>query len=159
MNESTPDLVTRFVELERRRQQGALAPDELSRWQELHERLEVATGCVRPAGAERRDAIRVRSHLEVQVNWDATRDLVRAHDLSEGGVFLQTEHPSEPGTEVHLELSDGRGRTLALEGTVVWVRQPADRLGTPGMGIKFRNLDDWDRAVLVELVEAALRAL
>jgi uncharacterized protein (TIGR02266 family) len=149
--QSTPDLVNRFAELDRRRLLGSLALDELIRWQELRDQLEL--------GAERRATIRARTRLQVQVSWDAVQELARAHDLSEGGVFLQTGHPSEPGTPVELEMRDLRGRPLILEGTVAWVRLEAERVGPPGMGIKFRNVDDWDRAVLVELVEAALGAL
>lgn len=159
MPESTLDLVTSFVELERRRLQGSLAQDELTRWDGLRDQLELATGTVRPVGVERREAIRVSTRLLVQVSWDAARELARAHDLSEGGVFLQTNHPSQPGTPVELELQDLRGAPLSLEGTVVWVRLEGQGVGTPGMGIRFRNLDDWDRTLLFELVEAALRAL
>jgi len=157
--ESTPDLVRSFVELERRRLQGSLAQDELTRWDGLKDQLEVATGAVRPVGVERRGAIRVSTRLQVQVSWDAARELARAHDLSEGGVFLQTNHPSQPGTPVDLELQDLRGRPLNLAGTVVWVRMEGEGAGTPGMGIRFRNLDEWDRTLLFELVEAALSAL
>jgi len=159
MAQSAADLVTSFVDLDRRRQLGSLSQDELSRLQEMRDQLELAIGTVRPLGVERREAIRVCTRLQVLVTWDAARDLARAHDLSEGGLFLQTSHPSEPGTPVELELQDLRGRPLCLEGTVVWVRLEADGTGDPGMGIRFRNLDDWDRTVLAELVEAALRAL
>lgn len=159
MPASTPDLVASFVELERRRMEGSLAQDELTRWGGLRDQLELATGAVRPVGVERREAIRVTTCLQVQVSNDAARALARAHDLSEGGMFLQTNQPSRPGTPVSLELLDLPGGPLNLEGTVVWVRLEGEGVGTPGMGIRFRNLDEWDRTVLFELVEAELRAL
>lgn len=159
MTRSTIDLVNRFVDLDRQRTLGVLGPDDLALWEEMRDQLELATGTVRPAGVKRRDSIRVRTRLQVQVSWDAARELVRARDLSEGGVFLQTNHPIEPGTPVEIELDDLRGRPLSVEGTVAWVRLESDRAGAPGMGIRFRNLDDWDRTLLSELVEAALRSL
>jgi len=123
----------------------------------MAESRETAPDKIHPEPVERRSALRVRTKLEVLVSWDETRELARAQDLSESGLFLRTSHPNEPGTAVELELHDVRGRPFHVEGTVVWVRLAADRLGEPGMGIKFRNLDDWDRTILAELVEAALR--
>ena len=122
------DLVEDFLELDRRRLHGHPPLDraERTRWEELRDQFERATGAVRPPGAERREAIRVPIRLHVQVSWEATCELVRACDLSEGGMFLQTSHPSAPGTEVEVELRDARGRPLSLEGTVAWVRG-ADR--------------------------------
>src|SRR5262245_23294653 len=82
---------------------------------------------------ERRRFPRVRTELKVLVSWDVMQELVRVQDLSEGGLFIRTSHPSEPGTVVHLELQDMKERPLCLEGIVVWVRREADQLGEPGM--------------------------
>lgn len=154
----TSDVLEDFLRLDRRRLRGdsPLTQDELVRWGELRDRIEQAAGSIRPFGVERREALRVRTKLEVVVTWDEAQELARARDLSEGGLFLRTSHPSELGTEVELELQDARGRPLHLEGTVVWVRLETDGAGAAGIGIKFRDLEDWDRTLLAELVELLL---
>ena len=156
-----PDLLEDFLVLDRRRLSGHPPLDlvELTRWEELRDQLERATGAIRPLGVERREGLRVPTRLQVRVSWEDACELVRACDLSEGGVFLQTSHPNAPGTEVELELRDARGRPLSLEGTVAWSRRESDGFLAPGMGVRFRNLDDWDTVLLAELVESALRVL
>jgi uncharacterized protein (TIGR02266 family) len=153
-------LVREFLPLNRRRVRGeALSVDELERWSELRERLEELLGCCPPAVGQRRRALRVRTHLKLLVTTSVAQELLRAHDLSEGGLFVRTQRPSPPGTPLQLELQDRAGRSVELEGTVAWVRSAPDGMGPAGMGVAFHALSDWDRALLNELVEAALEAL
>ena len=153
-------LVQEFVPLNRRRMRGdPLSSSELERWSELRDRLEELLGCSPPGPGQRRRALRVRTHLKLLVTTNVAQELLHAYDLCEGGLFVRTQRPSPPGTPLQLELQDREGRSVELEGTVAWVRREAAGLGPPGMGVAFHALSDWDRALLADLVEAALEAL
>lgn len=153
-------LVREFVPLNRRRMRGdALSVDEHERWCELRDRLEELLGCAPPTSGQRRRALRVRTHLKLLVTTHVAQELLHAHDLCEGGLFVRTQRPSPPGTPLQLELQDRSGRSVDLEGTVAWVRSAPDGMGPAGMGVAFHALSDWDRALLNELVEAALETL
>lgn len=155
-----PALVREFVPLNRRRMCGdPLSADELERWSELRERLEDLLGCAPPRHGQRRRALRVRTHLKLLVTTSVAQELLHAHELGEGGLFVRTQRPAPSGTPLQLELQDRRGRSLELEGSVVWVRGEPDGRGPSGMGVAFHALSDWDRTLLADLVEAALEAL
>jgi uncharacterized protein (TIGR02266 family) len=152
-------LVREFVPLNRRHMRGEpLSPEELARWSELRERLEELLGCAPPRHGQRR-ALRVRTHLKLLITTSVAQELLHAHELGEGGLFARTQRPLRTGTPLHIELQDRHGRSLDLEGSVVWVRAAPDGLGPAGMGIAFHALSDWDRALLAELVESALATL
>ena len=154
------ELVREFLPLNRRRMRGeALSVSELERWSELRDRLEELLGCAPTGAAQRRRALRVRTHLKLLVTTSVAQELLHTHDLGEGGMFVRTQRPSPPGTPLQLELQDRAGRSVELEGTVAWVRTEPDGLGPAGMGIAFHALSEWDRALLADLVEAALEAL
>jgi uncharacterized protein (TIGR02266 family) len=155
-------LVQEFLPLNRRRVHGdpPLTAVELARWESLRDQLEDCQGAVPPApGARRRLSLRVRAHLKVLVTSHLAQELLLVHDLSQEGVFLRTQRPSAVGTPLEIEFHDARGRSLELEGRVVWLRRERDGHAPAGMGVAFDALSDWDRAVLLELVEAALEAL
>lgn len=156
------ELVREFLPLNRRRTRGnpPLELHELARWEELRELLEAALGAVPPTPNEdRRRALRVRTHLKVLVTNPLAQELLLVHDLSEHGVFLRTQRPSAPGSLLQIELQDRNGAVIELEGSVVWARKIGEGNGPPGMGVRFHDLSDWDRAVLAELVEATLATL
>jgi len=153
-------LVCEFLPLNRRRIRGdALSVVELERWNELRDRLEERLGCAPPGLAQRRRALRVRTHLKLLVTTNVAQELLHAYDLSDGGMFVRTQRPAPPGTPLQLELQDRTGRSVELEGTVAWVRSEPDGRGPPGMGVAFHALSDWDRALIADLVEAALMTL
>jgi uncharacterized protein (TIGR02266 family) len=155
-------LVREFLPLNRRRVHGnpPLGLDELARWEEIREQLEVALGAMPPLPDEtRRRALRVRTHLKVLVTNQLAQELLLVHDVSEHGVFLRTRRPSEPGSLLRVELRDPNGNTVELEGSVVWARRIGEGTGPPGMAVAFHALSDWDRAVLAEIVEATLATL
>ena len=73
-------------------------------------------------------------------------------DLSRGGVFVRTLDPQPPGTRLRLELalSDGFGAVHA-GGQVIWTTPPSapgEPARSPGMGIRFLDLDAASRASL-----------
>jgi uncharacterized protein (TIGR02266 family) len=156
----TAALVREFLSLNRRRMLGdPLSVNELARWNELRDRIEELLGCAPPGPVQRRRALRVRIHLKLLVTTSVAQELLHTYDLGEGGMFVRTQRPSSPGTSLQLELQDRSGRSVELEGTVAWVRAEPDGLGPPGMGIAFHALSEWDRALLADLVEAALESI
>jgi hypothetical protein len=154
-------LVREFVPLNRRRVHGDPPLDmaELARWSDLRDLLESALGAEAPEDGTRRRSLRVRAHLKVLVTTHLAQELLHVQDLSESGFFLRTPRPSPPGSPLHIEFHDRDGRSLELEGTVVWTRCSGDPGGVAGMGVAFHALSDWDRTVLLELVESALGAI
>ena len=57
-------------------------------------------------------------------------------DLSAGGAFVRAEAPPAVATEVELMITTPGGETLAVRGTVAWLRQGKD----PGFGVEFGEL-------------------
>ena len=78
-------------------------------------------------------------------------------DISEGGVFIETDKPHPLGTEVAMQfhLSEGR-EVLKTLGRVVRVR-PGSDASPPGMGIEFDKLSS-DDCFKIDQIVRALRA-
>jgi len=150
--------VQEFVALDRRRAGGnpPLELAELTRWQELRDQLEQALGSPPGDAGNRRETLRVRTHLKVQVSFGTAQRLLGVYNLSEGGVFLETERPLEVGEQVCIAFVAPGRSAVELEGRVAWVRSTPDDWGPAGMGVELAPLSDWDRALVAELVEAAL---
>jgi type IV pilus assembly protein PilZ len=109
-------------------------------------------------GAERRQSERVVVDIEVDYRADDTFLFAYITDISDMGIFVQTNTPEAVGTRLNLCFrvpSDAGGRLIELEGEVTWINpqrpdDPSDR--NPGMGIRFTNLDDSNRADLMRMV-------
>ena len=103
------------------------------------------------------EAERRRSHraeLIVRVDYSTVDELFQEFtgDINEGGLFIETETPRDPGTEVLLRFSlPGSDQTIETIGTVVRISNGAGE--TPrGMGIEFEDLRDDARAHIDELI-------
>jgi uncharacterized protein (TIGR02266 family) len=112
-------------------------------------------------GSERRQHERVLVDIEVDYRADDTFLFAYITDISAMGIFVQTNTPEEVGTRLNLCFRmpptdvDGDGRLMELEGEVTWInpQRPDDPGGrNPGMGIRFVNLEDSDRADLMRMV-------
>jgi molecular chaperone DnaK len=107
---------------------------------------------------DRRGADRKPVGLLVRLAYATVEDfkLRFAHNLSRGGLFIQTREPKPVGTGVAFELRLSTGEKLLRgEGLVRWVEAEdpgATPPRVPGMGIQFTRLDAASRA----LVEAAV---
>jgi uncharacterized protein (TIGR02266 family) len=78
-------------------------------------------------------------------------------DINEGGLFIETEKPHPPGTEVSMQFHlPGSNEVLSTVGRVVRVSS-GDVGMPPGMGIEFDELTADDRIKIDEIVRA-LRA-
>lgn len=72
-------------------------------------------------------------------------------NISRGGLFIATINPREPGSRfaVELPLPSPLQRTLRCDCEVVWSRRYSPGSPhEPGMGLKFLDLAEEDRAVL-----------
>ena len=92
------------------------------------------------AGSERRRATRTAVHAKVAVGTlGAGRQVMlrfsaMTHDISTSGVCLLQSLPLEPGTQLLVELPEGRGKALLL-GVVRYTRAAAN--GIFAVGVEF----------------------
>jgi uncharacterized protein (TIGR02266 family) len=77
-------------------------------------------------------------------------------DMSNGGMFIQSNSPLEVGTLLKFELQlKDESRIIEGVGRVVWVRGDADATSPkmpPGMGVKFIKMSQQSRSVLQTIV-------
>jgi len=156
-----PALVAEFVPLNRRRVHGAppLSVPELERWTELRELLEYEFGSANPplAGTRRR-TLRVPTQLKVCTSGGGD-EVSNLREISEGGAFLETSKPLEPGTPLELEIDPGNGEApVRLEAVVRWGREIGNMNGPGGVGVEFQNVEDGDFAAIERLVDQSLAA-
>jgi len=104
------------------------------------------------SGRERRRSDRVE--LMVRVDYKTVDELFSefARNINEGGMFVETETPPEPGAAVALQFRiPGSPEPIAVMGRVVRTTG-GDRQEPPGMGIEFENLDAQSRELINQLV-------
>ncbi len=65
-------------------------------------------------------------------------------NLSDNGIFIQTEDPLNPGTEVTIQFALPDEHLIRTRGQVVWVTMEEEGHES-GMGIKFLGLKAEDR--------------
>lgn len=82
----------------------------------------------------------------------------RIGNLSEGGMFLQTNTPLAQGRRTLLRLGGGEAKELMAEATVVWNRERRVESGPPGMGLRFEGLDSGALALLRRIISEEQRA-
>ena len=80
-----------------------------------------------------------------------------ALNLSQGGLFIQTTNPKEPGTRVRLQIPLQRDLPpIECGAEVVWVQSFSSRSrNPPGMGLRFTELDEKSSA----RIEAFLKSV
>lgn len=72
-------------------------------------------------------------------------------NISEGGLFIRTDHPKPLGSKVRFEfLVRDNGPTVVGLGLVQWVNDGKD--GSKGMGIKFLELNQAGEAEIREVL-------
>ena len=95
----------------------------------------------------RRLSTRVETPQHVWVFWhcDGRDDVARVHDLSVGGVFIETPRPKDIGkpTSLHFLVQEGQIRADAT------VKHADDGRG---MGLKFTAVREEDRTNLIALM-------
>ena len=89
----------------------------------------------------------VRRSVRVPVDYSSVDAFFAefASNINEGGLFIETDSPEEPGESVKLLIRLPKlEHSLELEGRVAWV--------PPGMGVEFQNLPDDARKIINEVV-------
>jgi type IV pilus assembly protein PilZ len=95
-----------------------------------------------------------RAELVVRVEYRTVDELFSdfARNINEGGIFVETDSPPEPGTRVDLQFRlPGSDTPVRAAGMVVHVGRDETSEAT-GMGIEFEELDDPTRQRINELV-------
>jgi|GEM_PF-529109 len=104
---------------------------------------------------------RKRAHVRAPVLLDVefTPAGTAAHgtcfNLGQGGMFIATEHPSPPGTEVILRFAlPSVAAPLSVRGRVAWISgQDREASAVTGMGVQFLDLNPMDTAVIGTFVD------
>ncbi len=114
-------------------------------------------GRTREAEVEALDRRRSRrSPVTVRIDYASVDEMFSefTRDINDGGLFIETDKPHAPGTEVTMQFQlPGSEDTLETVGRVVRVTSAA--LGRPGgMGIEFDELTPDDRRKIDRMVRA-----
>jgi len=108
---------------------------------------------------ERRTHERFPTRIAVDVHSDRPSGdhflFAYIENISEMGIFVRTDDPLPPGTEVTLRFTADASR-IELDGCVMWVNPVRDDGDNPnpGMGVRFESLSADDRERIVEAVRA-----
>lgn len=110
--------------------------------------------------SERRIHVRVLVRVLVDFESPDTYLYDYSNNLSEGGIFIETEKPLSVGSPLTLRFTlPGVDRVFEAKGGVVWVNDTSEgkqkrvpEMGV-GMGIQFNEIDDTDRKFIREYVE------
>jgi len=100
-----------------------------------------------------------RAGVTVRIDYTTIDEMFSefTRDINEGGLFIETEKPHQPGTEVSMQFHlPGSNEVLSTIGRVV--RVSSGDVGTPpGMGIEFDELTVADR-IKIDAIIRSLRA-
>ncbi len=107
--------------------------------------------------SERRTTRRAGLKLKVDYEYEGNFLFENATNISEHGIFIETEEPQQPGTSVKLQFElPQTKKKIEVKGKVIWInpaKPGADEDYNPGMGIKFLNLNESDRDTIISLVK------
>jgi uncharacterized protein (TIGR02266 family) len=100
-----------------------------------------------------------RAGVTVRIDYATVDEMFSefTRDINEGGLFIETDKPHQPGTEVSMQFHlPGSSEILRTLGRVV--RVSSGNVGTPaGMGIEFDELTSDDRRKIDQIVRALRR--
>jgi uncharacterized protein (TIGR02266 family) len=111
-----------------------------------------ATVTAPPRDRRREPRIRVLVDVAVDPHLDGTYLFARGTSINVTGVFVRTDAPLPPGTELRLRVADHGGVQLELEGVVAWWNPPSPIAIDPGMGVRFVGVGPAERRRLTDLV-------
>ena len=106
---------------------------------------------------EMRSAQRVPVKLKVDWKAEGTFLYENATNISEHGIFLETDDPMEPGTMIDLQFTlPESNKKIEVLGEVAWanpLRPQKEANYNPGMGIRFVNLKELDKETILSLIK------
>ena len=160
MKDELVQAIRAFKQLDDKRVRGGLTPAEEERWFALKDVIEQEVfPDSAPPPSSRRDSLRVPTAMDV--TFEDARGFERAYlrNISEGGVYLETDRPLPMGTrfELSINIAD-RGERVQLQVEVVWVNaHPSPSSGLePGVGVAWLDLSPEDKARIKAIVHRAL---
>lgn len=105
-------------------------------------------------GADRRTHERFDTWIQVDVASGETFLFAYITNISEMGIFVQSESPLPVGSEIALRFTPDDGESFSLHGMVVWINpvRPDGDNPNPGMGVRFEGLSGDERERVVALV-------
>lgn len=105
--------------------------------------------------AERRSDVRIPVQLDVKCTQRKTTTRGTCLNLSQGGMFIATDHPLPPGTDITLHFKlPGPTDPLSVPGRVAWITVTEIEPGAvAGMGVQFVDLKPLDAAAIGALVD------
>lgn len=152
-------LLREFRVLERKRSEAGVTPAEYDRWNDLKQRLaQHVPQSKTPAGAERRQHVRVPSRILVEFSSPGQLKDAVIRNVSRGGLFINTPFAPEIGTHLVLLLGIGHQTDKIEIPCEVVSKNVGDDFSTQnhGMGVRFGVLSDSQREAVERLFCEAL---
>lgn len=142
----------------KRRAPGSLSKMEQARWRTMRCQIEEALfQHPRDPAADSREFLRVPKSLLVRYRVAGVTHERYVSVLGEGGLFIDTGEPCQPGHHLELEIVPvGRGPAFRVAGQVAWSRGE-DTPDAPGMGIRFTDLTPQQQQAIYALVDDTVR--
>ena len=101
---------------------------------------------------DKRRSLRIPIQLKVDVESPNEHYLFESSsNLSQNGIFIQTDQPLEPGSKVIIQFSLPGGDRIRTRGEVIWVNEGDD--DEAGMGVKFIGLSEEDRDKILAAIK------
>jgi len=116
---------------------------------------EMLQRCITYSGGKKRSHLRTAFSKIVSVSFNGLNRKFSAVTLSERGIYLRTEAPLPPGTEVDLRLPIGPDGILHVKGAVIY-QKDFNSIIDPGMAVEFKNLTREDEDILTACVTGTL---
>ena len=129
--------------------------EELAKTVLEHLKAEIGRSASPPG--EKRRHVRVASSRKVYVTYDGSVHEFYTENLSEGGMYVNTNRPFPIGTQLEITLDLDPGTQIHLKGIVIYIKRPfSDIFEHPsGMAIEFREINDNDRGILRDFIKRA----
>ena len=110
---------------------------------------------------EKRNQPRVMVRALVDYESNGTYLYDYSNDLSEGGIFIETDNPLPQGSELTLRFTlPDVDRVFEIKGVVAWVNgvDNKSKKMLMGMGVEFTNMEGDDKSTLDEYIKKLTNA-
>lgn len=151
-------LFREYARLDRMRKTG-LTPTEQHRWSQLKRLLnQHFSPGLPPSRADQRESVRVPARIKVWFASDGALAQSLMTNLSRRGVFVETDHPLEIGSELELRIHVESSQRELVVPAVVVSHGIGPKLGVKrGMGLRLGDLDPATDAQFTELYERVVK--
>lgn len=149
-------LVREYGQLERKRTDSGVTPEEYLRWTELRSLLEekFPQGS-RPPGANRRAHLRLPTRMRVEFQNKGELEAARIRNISRGGVFIATSAAPPVGSTLELLIRVAGSEPVMLPVEVVSTGIPGPGAAN-GIGCKFARLDALQKSIVDQIFVRSL---